>query len=229
MIKAIAIDDEPLALSVIEILCRKNQDVDLIKSFTQPREALSYLLNYPIDLIFCDIQMPSITGINLIKGLKNKPMVIFTTAYSEYALDSYEVSAVDYLLKPINQNRFNLSITKAKEYHNYLNNKAVTVNSNIYIRSEFRLVKIPLNEIFYIEGLADYLKIHFKDRKFVLARMTMKEILEKLPSSDFIRIHRSYILPFNKIDSVRGNIINMENNQFTIGRTFLEDFFKRYC
>jgi len=228
MINAIAIDDEPLALTVIQSLCNKNESINLQKTFTQPNEALKHLRKFPADLIFCDIQMPSMTGINLVKSLQQNTMVIFTTAFSEYAVTSYELNAIDYLLKPINQKRFNQAITKAQDYFDYINKKEQTADSNIFVRSDFSLVKIPLADILYIEGLADYLKIHIKDRKPVMARMPMKEMMERLPSTDFIRVHRSFILPFSKIEAVRGTTIFISDQEFPIGRTYTEEFFSRY-
>lgn len=228
MINAIAIDDEPLALSVIQSLCNKNESIELQKTFTQPTEALKHLRKFPVDLIFCDIQMPSITGIGLVKLLQQNTLVIFTTAFSEYAVTSYELNAIDYLLKPINQKRFNQAINKAQDYLKYVNNKEQPAEANIYIRSDFSLVKILLSDIVYIEGLADYLKIYVKDRKPVMARMPMKDMMERLPSADFIRVHRSFILPFSKIEAVRGSTIYIGENKFPIGRTYTDEFFNRY-
>ena len=228
MINAIAIDDEPLALTVIESLCNKIEGVNLQRTFTQPNEALKYLQKFPIDLIFCDIQMPAITGINLVKALKQKTMVIFTTAFSEYAAVSYELNAIDYLLKPINIKRFTQAINKAQEYFDYINKKDQSADKSIFIRADFSLVKIPLDDILYIEGLADYLKIYIKDRKTVVARMPMKDMMEKLNPTDFIRVHRSFILPFNKIESVRGTSIFIGEKEFPIGRTYIDEFFNRY-
>ncbi|NII29472.1 response regulator transcription factor [Pseudoflavitalea sp. X16] len=228
MINAIAIDDEPLALTVIQSLCNKSGSVNLQKTFTQPNEALKHLRKFPVDLIFCDIQMPSMTGINLVKSLQQNTMVIFTTAFSEYAVVSYELNAIDYLLKPINQKRFTQAITKALEYFEHINKKGLSADKYIFIRADFSLVKIPLADILYIEGLADYLKIHIKDRKAIVARMPMKDMMEKLPSADFIRVHRSFILPFNKIEAVRGTTIFIGDASFPIGRTYTDDFFNRY-
>ena len=207
MINAIAIDDEPLALTVIKSLCDKSEFITLQKVFTQPTEALKHLRKFPTDLIFCDIQMPAMTGINLVKSLPPNIMVIFTTAFSEYAVVSYELNAIDYLLKPINQKRFTQAITKAREYFDYIHKKDDSTDKNIFIRADFSLVKIPIADILYIEGLADYIKIHINNRKTIIARMSMKDMMEKLQSTDFIRVHRSYILPFNKIEAVRGNTI----------------------
>ncbi|MFT3908039.1 MAG: LytTR family DNA-binding domain-containing protein [Ferruginibacter sp.] len=228
MINAVAIDDEPLALNVIQSLCNRNENISLQKTFTQPNEALKHLRKFPADLIFCDIQMPAMTGINLVKSLQQNTMVIFTTAFSEYAVTSYELNAIDYLLKPINQKRFNQAIAKAQDYLNYINKKEQSADATIFVRSDFSLVKIPLAEILYIEGLADYLKIHIKDRKPVIARMPMKEMIERLPSADFIRVHRSFILPFSKIEAVRGTTVFISGNEFPIGRTYIDEFFSRY-
>ena len=155
-------------------------------------------------------------------------MVIFTTAFSEYAVVSYELNAIDYLLKPINQKRFTQAVTKAQEYFDHIHKKDHSTDKNIFIRADFSLVKIPLDDILYIEGLADYLKIHIRDRKTIVARMTMKDMMEKLPSTDFIRVHRSYILPFRKIEAVRGTTIIIGEMEFPIGRTYTDDFFSRY-
>lgn len=228
MINAIAIDDEPLALTVIRSLCDKSENINLQKTFTQPSEALKHLRKFPVDLIFCDIQMPAMTGINLVKSLPQNILVIFTTAFSEYAVVSYELNAIDYLLKPINQKRFTQAIIKAQEYFEHIHKKDHSTDKNIFIRADFSLVKIPLADILYIEGLADYLKIHIKDRKTIVARMSMKDMMEKLHPNDFIRVHRSYILPFSKIEAVRGTTIYIGDHEFPIGRTYSEDFFNRY-
>ena len=228
MIKAIAIDDEPLALSVIQSLCNKTDNISLEKTFTQPTEALKYLRKFPTDLIFCDIQMPAMTGISLVKSLQQNTMVIFTTAFSEYAVVSYELNAIDYLLKPINQKRFTQAVNKAQEYYNYINKGEQTEDKNIFVRADFSLVKIPVADILYVEGLADYIKIHIKDRKPIMARMPMKEISDKLRFADFIRIHRSYLLPFHKIEAVRGTTVFIWDKEFPIGRTYIDEFFSRY-
>lgn len=228
MINAIAIDDEPLALTVIQSLCDKSAYINLQKTFTQPSEALKHLRKFPADLIFCDIHMPAMTGINLVKSLQQNTMVIFTTAFSEYAAISYELNAIDYLLKPINQKRFTQAITKAQEYFDYIHKSARNEDKSIFVRADFSLVKIPLADILYIEGLADYLKIYIKDRKTIMARMPMKDMMEKLPSTDFIRVHRSFILPFSRIEVVRGTTIYIGDKEFPIGRTYTDEFFSRY-
>jgi DNA-binding LytR/AlgR family response regulator len=228
MINAIAIDDEPLALTVIQSLCDKCDSINLQKTFTQPNEALKHLRKFPADLIFCDIQMPGLNGLNLVKALEQNTMVIFTTAFTQYAASSYELNAIDYLLKPIQQKRFNQALTKAQEYFDYTKKKDQGEEKYIFVRSDLSLVKIPLADILYIEGLADYLKIHIKDRKTVVARMPMKDMMDKLQSTDFIRVHRSFILPFSKIDAVRGKTIYIDGKEFPIGGTYVDEFFGRY-
>jgi DNA-binding LytR/AlgR family response regulator len=228
MINAIAIDDEPLAHKVIESFCNQTDFINFQKSFTKPNDALKHLQKFPADLLFVDIHMPGMTGINLVKALQQNAMVIFTTAFSEYAAVSYELNAIDYLLKPINFKRFTQAVNKAKEYFNHIQKKDDNANKYIFIRADLSLVKISLTDIIYIEGLADYLKIHVRDRKTVVARMPMKDILEKLPSNDFVRVHRSFILPFSKIESVRGNSISIGDVQIPIGKTYVEEFFRKY-
>jgi len=228
MITAIAIDDEPLALKVIDSHCEKTDFINLQRTFTHPTEALHYLRKYPVDLLFVDIQMPSMNGINLVKAIQQSTMIIFTTAFSEYAVVSYELNAIDYLLKPINFKRFNQAVNKANEYYNFINKQNHSEDQYIFVRADYSLVKIPLADILYIEGLADYLKIFIRARKTVVARMTMKEMVEKLPSNDFIRVHRSFIIPFSSIQSVRNNIIFFNEKEVAIGRTYTEEFYKRY-
>jgi DNA-binding LytR/AlgR family response regulator len=228
MINAIAIDDEPLAHKVIESFCRQTDFINLQKTFTKPNDALKHLRKFPADLLFVDIHMPGMTGINLVKGLQQNAMVIFTTAFSEYAAVSYELNAIDYLLKPFNFKRFTQAVNKAKEYFDYIQRKDNNADKYIFIRADLSLVKISLADIIYIEGSADYLKIHVKDRKTVVARMPMKDMLEKLPSNDFVRVHRSFILPFSKIESVRNNTISLGEVQIPIGKTYVDEFFDRY-
>ena len=229
MITAVAIDDEPLALKVIDSHCEKTDFINLQKTFTHPTEALHYLRNYPVDLLFVDIQMPSMNGINLVKAIRQDTMIIFTTAFSEYAVVSYELNAIDYLLKPINFKRFSQAVNKANEYYNFIHKQNHSEDKDIFIRADYSLVKIPLADILYIEGLADYLKIFIKDRQTVVARMTMNEMVQKLPVKDFIRVHRSFILPFKRIESVRSNFITILEKEIPIGKTYIKDFTSRYA
>ncbi len=228
MIKAIAIDDEPLALKLIQAYCAKKDFITLQKTFTRPTEALEHLKSNPTDLVFVDIQMPAMSGISLVKSLPKNIMVIFTTAFSSYAVESYELNAIDYLLKPINFPRFEKAVIKAKEFYQYTLKSGHTEDNYIFIRADYSLIKLYLTDILYIEGLADYLKIFVSNRKTIVARMTMKDMLDKLPDSDFVRVHRSFIVPFHRILSVRNNTIYLPEREVSIGKTYVEEFGKRY-
>lgn len=228
MITAIAIDDEPLALNLIRSLCDKNEIIHLQKTFSKPGEALKYLRKFPTDLIFCDIQMPGMTGINLARLLDSNIMVIFTTAFNEYAAASYELNAIDYLLKPLNKKRFDQAIEKVQEHFNNAGNNNQMSEGSIFIRADFKLYKILLEDIQYIHGLADYLQIYIKDQKTIVARMSMKSMLQKLHKGRFIRVHRSFILPFGSIDAIKGNTIYIGNQGFPIGKTYVEEILKHF-
>jgi DNA-binding LytR/AlgR family response regulator len=229
MINAIAIDDEPLALNVIEALCRDIDFINLQKTFTKPNEALKHLRKFPADLLFLDIRMPSMSGISLLKAIQQNTMVIFTTAYSDHAVESYELNAIDYLLKPIDQTRFVQAVTKAKEYFEYIHKSTNTFQKDLFIRADFSLIKVPMAEILYIEGLGDYLKLYIKNRKTVVARMTMKEITDMLPENEFIRVHRSFVLPVSRIQSIRNKIIYIPEKPIPIGNTYFEEISKRFA
>jgi DNA-binding LytR/AlgR family response regulator len=229
VIKAIAIDDEPLPLEILEAYCSNISFLKLEKTFTQTGEAKKYLQKHPIDLIFLDIHMPAISGIDFYKDIEQDTMVIFTTAHSQYAIEGFNLSAVDYLLKPYSQERFEVAVNKAHEYYNFLNQKESREQKHIFIRAEYSLVKIPTADIIFIEGLADYLKIHLQNGKTILTRMTMKTMLSKLSPKEFIRVHRSYIVPFKLITGVRNKIITLGNNQeIPIGASFEEAFFEEF-
>jgi DNA-binding LytR/AlgR family response regulator len=228
MINAVAIDDEPLALEVIKTFCADIDFVELKRTFTKPNEGLKYLKKFPADLVFLDIKMPSISGLNLINSLEQNTMVIFTTAFPQYAAYSYELNAIDYLIKPINRNRFVQACNKANEFHGYMRNKSLEKQSDLFIRADFSLIKVPIMDILFIEGFGDYLKVNIQGRSTVVARMTMKEIIELLPSNDFVRIHRSFIVPFKRIVSIRNKFISICGMDLPIGNTYYDDFIKSF-
>lgn len=229
MIKAIALDDEPPALKVIQSFCSDVDFIDLQKTFTRPSDAQKFLEENKIDLLFLDINMPSVTGIDFYKSLNQQMMVIFTTAYSEYAIDGFNLSAIDYLLKPYTPQRFLQAAHKAKEYYqNILNKTTPIAEQYLMIKADYSVYKILISDIVFIEGLDDYLKIHIQNSKPVVARMTMKAILQKLSEKDFIRVHRSFIVPFARIESVRNRIITLGKEEIPIGVTYEEEFLKRY-
>jgi DNA-binding LytR/AlgR family response regulator len=226
MIKAIAIDDEPLALKVIEKFCNETEFVDLQRSFTQPQEALKFLKKYPVELLFLDIQMPSVNGVEWYKQLNSNIMVIFTTAYSEYAVEGFNVNAIDYLLKPYTYQRFLQAVQKA---NSLFQNKSTTTpsDSSLLIRVDYSLLKVDYDSILCIEGFDDYLRIHVSEGRPIVVRMTMKSILEKLPTSRFVRVHKSFIVSLDKIESIRNKTITISRRQIPIGNHFEESFFKR--
>lgn len=224
MIRAIAIDDEPLGLKIISHFCDKIDFITLEKTFTKQNEALKYLKNYPVDLLFLDIQMPNKNGIDFYKILENDPMVIFTTAYSEYAVDGFNVNAIDYLLKPFSEERFLIAVQKAKNEFQFRQN--FSVQTHLMIRADFKLHKIELNTIVMIEGLDDYIQIHLTNKTKIVARLSMKSTLEKLPEKDFIRVHRSFIIPIKKVKSIQNKTIQLDDFIIPIGETFKEEVLK---
>lgn len=220
MIRAIAIDDEPLGLKIISHFCENIDFITLEKTFTKQSEAIKYLKNYPVDLLFLDIQMPNQNGIDFYKMLENDPIVIFTTAYSEYAVEGFNVNATDYLLKPFSFDRFLQAVEKAKKHFELQNQTFHNEQLYLFIRADYTLHKILISDILFIEGLDDYLKIHIQNKKTIVARMTMKSMLEKLPTTDFIRVHRSFIVPIAKIEKVRNKIIYIQGEEIPLGSSF---------
>lgn len=220
MIKAIALDDEPLALKVIEAFSKKTAGIELQRVFTDPAEALKYLRKYPVDLLFVDVQMPSMSGIDFYKSVEQSMMVIFTTAYSEYALEGFNLSAVDYLLKPIQFERFQQAVKKAEEYSHFLHSKENPEQQSLFLRIDYSLVKVAIHDILYIEGLDNYLKIHLRNNKPLVVRMSMKGIMEKLPEHRFMRVHRSYIVSLADITSIRNKIIYIGEVAIPVGTNY---------
>jgi len=228
MINCIAIDDEPLALEVEKSLCARIPYINLTHTFTQSSLAHKHLRKFPVDLIFLDIQMPDINGIDFYKNLQQDTMVIFTTAHSEYAIEGFNVNAVDYLLKPIELDRFSIACKKVQEYSESLNPRKSLNQNNLFVRSEYALVKIPLHEIIFLETMDDYIKIHLLEKKTVLTLMSMKKMLEKLPSNEFIRVHRSFIIPLSKIESVSSKSVSLGSIDIPIGASYKSDFLEVY-
>ncbi len=209
--KCIAIDDEPLALELIKEYAAKFPELKMIETFDDAISGAEFLRNNNIDLLFIDINMPDITGIDLVKSLEKKPLTIFTTAYKNFAFEGFELEAIDYLLKPIDFERFKKAVNRAIEFFQYKQNAKPEPQESLFVRSEYRMIKIDLDEIEYIEGLEDYIKIHLSNKKPVLTLMTLKTVLEKLPASRFKRIHRSYIVPVNKVQSILNRKVRLSS------------------
>jgi two-component system, LytTR family, response regulator len=213
IIKCVTIDDEPLALDILRAYIKKIPALQLVQEFDDAISASEFIKINPVDLLFVDIQMPDISGVDLVRSLEVKPVIIFTTAHKNFAYEGFELEALDYLLKPIDFERFGKSVNKAIEYLNNKNNKPEETSESIYVYSEYKLIKILLNEIDYIESFEDYVKIHLLEEKPILTLNTMKKMLEKLPEKDFRRIHRSYIVPVNKIISIHNKKVHLKSGR----------------
>lgn len=227
-INALIIDDEPLAQDVIKQYAQKLPDLKITATCGEAICAHKILQEQPIDLIFLDINMPKLSGISFLKNLNNPPLVIFTTAYSEYALEGFELNAVDYLKKPFSFERFCKAFYRAEELL-LLKKKAVTQPGEseakfLFIKSNKKNYKINFADIMFVEGLGDYIKIHIKENHYV-TNLSMKRILDLLPANLFYRIHKSYIISLHNIESVEGNMVSIEGNKLPIGNSYRQDFF----
>lgn len=221
MITALALDDEPLALEIMKAYCGRIDFLDLKYATTSPTEAIAFLKDNPIDLLFLDINMPGISGIDFFKTAGGNALVIFTTAHSEYAVEGFNISATDYLLKPFKFSRFMQAVDKAREQINYLS--TVDPGSQyLYIRADYSTQKILIDDIIYIEGMDNYIKLHISGKKPILARMSMKGIVEKLPEKDFVRVHRSYIVSVKKITSAKNKAVYIDTTEIPIGINYAD-------
>ncbi len=228
MIRCIAIDDEPLALEIIHEYCTRLSFLKLEKTFTSPSEAKLFLEKENIDLLFLDIQMPDINGIDFFKTIENSPHVILTTAHAEFALEGFNIKAIDFLLKPILFQRFEEAVLRAKEICDRSEESKENDEKYLFVRSEYSLVKIPVSEILFIETMDDYIKIHQSGKKPVLTISSIRKILEKLPADEFIRVHRSFIVPLSRIESVRGKMITLGATEIPIGKNYEKVFYTAY-
>jgi DNA-binding LytR/AlgR family response regulator len=200
--RCIAIDDEPLSLALIQQYISKFPALRLVQTFDDAISAAEFLRTNAVDLVFADINMPDVNGIDLVRSLVEKPVVIFITAHRKFAVEGFELEALDYLLKPVDFNRFSRAVQRALEYLRYRRHDAQTQEESIFVRAEYKLIKIPLTDILYIEGLQDYIKIHLTQGRPVMTLMTLKSMQEKLPATRFLRIHRSYIVPVGRITAI---------------------------
>lgn len=226
--RCIIVDDEPLAHEILSDYILKTGNLQLVATYTNPIEAFASIDTDQIELIFLDVQMPELTGIQFLKLLGNKCKVILTTAYTDYAYDGFEHNVIDYLLKPISFDRFNRAIqkissddTEQKYLHQIDENK-----EQVFIKTEHKIVRVNLGDILYVEGLKDYISIYTKDER-ILTLMNMKKMEEILPSKRFMRVHKSYIVSFEKIDSIEKNRIYIQSNGIPIGDTYKDEFYIR--
>ena len=228
----IIVDDEPLAREAIELLTGENTRLKLTGTFNNALSASRFMEDNPVDLVFLDIQMPGITGIEFARAIPRRTLVIFTIAYTEYALDSYEVDAIDYLVKPVEAERFQKAVEKAMIYHALLlqeekENIEPIDNEFFFVKSDRRYFKVNFKDILFIEGLKDYVIIQLADQR-IITRMNLKTTYELLPKKDFLRVNKSYIVNTNHIDSFDNNDIFIGNYEIAIGNTYRDSFFDTF-
>lgn len=227
--RCIIVDDEPIARKGIKKLVDQISQLELLDNFNNAETASEYILANEVDLIFLDINMPGINGIEFARTIPKHTLIIFTTAYSEYALDSYEVDAIDYLVKPIDPTKFRKAVDKAITYHSLLmeeEDKRVenVEDEYIFVKSDRRFFKVNLRDILFIEGLKDYVIIQL-DGQRIITRMNVKNMHDMLPKNIFLRINRSYIVNKNQIDSFDNNDVFIKTYEIAIGNSYRDSFF----
>ena len=224
--KCIIVDDEPLAQEVIENYVARVPELQLVKKCDDAMQAFGFLRKEKVDLIFLDIQMPVIDGLGFLKSMKNTPAVIITTAFPQHALESYDFDVVDYLLKPISFERFLKAVHKALDMKkNSSVEEGRESTEYIFLKVDSKLVRVNFDDVLYIEGMKDYLKIFLRD-KFLVVHMTMKKIEELVPAGRFVRVHKSYIVSVPAIKSIVGNYIELADKHIPIGANYKEELIK---
>ena len=229
----IIVDDEPLAREAMELLIADTGVLNLIGTFNSAVTASRFMEEHSVDLIFLDIQMPGITGIEFARTISKKTLVIFTTAYTEYALDSYEVDAVDYLVKPIEPERFLKAVDKAVSYHSLLLKEekeaieTIEAAEYFFVKADRRYFKVNFTDILFIEGLRDYVILQLDDQR-IITRMTLKAVFDLLPENTFIRVNKSYIVNTRHIDSFDNNDIFIKSHEIAIGNSYRDAFFEEF-
>jgi DNA-binding LytR/AlgR family response regulator len=227
MLKAIVIDDEPMALEVIKSLTEKVTFVELAGYFTNSFEAMTFLQTNKVDLIFLDVKMPDISGIEFLKSISNPPMVVFTTAYSEHAVEGFELDAIDYLLKPFSLTRFLKACNKAYENYELRRNKNDPSSgiTHVFIKSGYEQMRVELNDIRYAEGNGNYVALVLENKK-IISRLTMSEAEALLPVKNFIRVHRSYIVAKKHIQKLDKKSIWVQQTEIPIGPAYISEIEK---
>lgn len=231
--KCIIVDDEPLAREGMELNVQEVPFLECVGTFSSALDANEFLHNNKVDLVFLDIQMPGITGLDFIRILKDKPLFILTTAYPEFALESYELDVVDYLVKPIRLERFLKAANKAKDLYllqEKSENGTTQVNKEdgfIYLKSDRKILKVFLKDIRFISGMKDYVMVHTtKDR--IMTAMNLKTIFEQLPQDQFARVSKSHLINVHYLESMDGDEINLGNDKIPLGKTYRDDFINRF-
>ncbi|MEO6758734.1 MAG: LytTR family DNA-binding domain-containing protein [Saprospiraceae bacterium] len=232
-LRCIIVDDESLARKLLEENIRQLPFLEHVRSCKNAFEAMEVLQSEPVDLMFLDIQMPGMLGTKLLQSLPRRPLVIFVTAYANYAVESYELDVVDYLLKPVSLERFTKAALKAQEIQQQRNvvsepSPMAKTADSFFVNVEYALVKIPIPDITYIEGMKDYVKIYLATaKKPVLTKSTLKAIEEKLPDRQFMRVHKSFIVQLDKIESIRNREIRIGEAEIPVGESSLEELLRR--
>lgn len=228
IIKCAAIDDEPLALKVLEDYISQTPFLMLTEKFTNSVKAFNYLSKNEVDLIFVDIQMPDLSGLDMVAKLNNKPMLIFTTAYSQYAIEGFKADAIGYLLKPIDYPDFLKVVTRAKDWFSVKSEKDLNVQSNkefLFIKSEHKIIRINFNDIRYIQGMSEYVKIFMNTGKPILSLLSLKSLEAQLPEKMFMRVHKSYIVNLQKINIIeRNEIVNDDGSTIPVSQQYKAKF-----
>ena len=228
----IIVDDEPLARKAIQKLVNETENLESIASFNGAEATKEFLAKNAVDLVFLDIQMPGVNGIEFARTIPKKTLVVFTTAFHEFASESYEVDAIDYLIKPIKLERFQKAVEKAQTYnklfHTDTNSNIENIsNDYIFVRADRRMFKVHFNDILYIEGLKDYVIIYIKDQR-VVTLMNIKTIYDLLPKNFFVRVSKSYVINVNKIDAVDNNTVYIGKTEIPIGNIYRDFFFNEF-
>ena len=229
MIRTIAIDDEPLALQLVSSYIEKTPALELAGTFDNPIDAMEFLEDNPVELIFLDIEMPDLNGIEFARLLENKPKLVFTTAYEKYALQGFKLEAIDYLLKPFGYSDFLKAVEKVRKqigYEKVGNKEEISSNNEfLFLKSEYKIRRINFNDIIYIEGLKDYIKVFVQNQdKPIMSLNSMKSIESKLPSDKFMRVHRSYIVNLERIDTVDRSRIVFGKVYIPVSEQYKEEF-----
>lgn len=223
--KCVAIDDEPLALEVIERFVAKVPELELVATFTNPLEAVAKMREAEVDLLFLDIHMPDLTGLQLLQSLPKLPLIIFTTAYSQYATNSYDLDAVDYLLKPIPFDRFLKAVNKAfrEQKSRSGQDDGSSAEDYLFIKSDTRFFKVDYADILYVEGMRDYVAVHTPKQK-ILTLMSMTKMMEKLPEDQFMRVHKSYIIAIRHIELIQHHRVTIHGREIPVSNSYREAF-----
>ncbi|MBC9795022.1 LytR/AlgR family response regulator transcription factor [Sinomicrobium weinanense] len=239
--KCVIIDDEPLAIDVLKGYCEKIQFLEVVGTYTNALDAIAVIKEKEVDLIFSDIEMPQISGIEFIHSMDNRPLFIFTTAYAQYAIEGFELNAVDYLVKPIPYHRFVKAVVRAKELMSYKEKNMEmklhispsggildTQSGYIFVKADYENVRINIDDITYVQGLKDYLKIHITGtNKPILTLLSFKDFMEKVPEGQFLRVHKSFVINIGYIKSIQKNKVVIEDIRIPIGESYKAEFMER--